>query len=151
MRCLLPMFLWLLALPVAAQQASHACANVGEPAARLACYDQAFPPPPEVIEAATEQAQADFGFNKPRDTLLNPGQAVEQADPERIESRVAKVAHNNGQRVFTLENGQVWTQAESRSSGHVQAGEVVQVRKGMLGTYMLVMPNGVTLRVRRTR
>ncbi|TWT21165.1 hypothetical protein FQY83_07315 [Luteimonas marina] len=145
------MILLLLALPAAAQQPTHACASEAQAAARLACYDKAFPPPPEVIEAATEQAQADFGLNKPRDPLLNPGQTVEQADPERIESRVAKVDHYNGQRVFRLENGQVWTQAESRGSGHVQAGEVVQVRKGLLGTYMLIMPNGVALRVRRTR
>jgi uncharacterized cupin superfamily protein len=53
-------------------------------------------------------------------------------------------------RSFNLENGQVWMQAESRSTGHVQAGDAVQVRKGLLGVYQLVMPNGVTLRVRRT-
>lgn len=151
MRCLLPMILLLLALPVAAQQPTHACASEAQAAARLACYDKAFPPPPDVIEAATEQAQADFGLSQPRDTLRNPGQTVEQADPQRIESRVTKVDHYNGQRVFSLENGQVWTQAESRSSGHVQDGDVVQVRKALMGTYMLIMPNGVALRVRRTR
>lgn len=150
MRCLLLSLLGLFAPPLAAQQASHACASVAEPAARLACYDKTFPPPPEVIEAATEKAQADFGLNKPRDPLRNPGQSVEQADPGRIESRVTKVDHG-GQRSFHLENGQIWTQADSISSGHMQAGDTVQVRKGILGGYLLVMPNGVALRVRRTR
>lgn len=152
MRCLLLPLLWLIAPPLAAQQATHSCANVAEPAARLACYDRAFPPPPEVIEAATEKAQADFGLDKPRGSLRNPGQTDEQADPERIESRVAKVGHvREGQRIFTLENGQVWTQTDSRGGGHVQAGDVVQVRKGILSGYLLAMPNGVAVRVRRTR
>ncbi|AKC86940.1 hypothetical protein [Pseudoxanthomonas suwonensis] len=150
MRCLLLSLLWSFALPLAAQQPTHACAGVAEPAARLACYDGAFPPPPEVVEAATDKAQADFGLNKPRDLLCNPGQIIEQADLGRIESQVVKVGHYNGQRVFSLENGQVWTQAESHSGGHVQAGDVEQVRKGMLGGCMLVMPNGVALHVRRT-
>ncbi|MCD9027519.1 type VI secretion protein [Luteimonas sp. BDR2-5] len=152
MRRLSLLLLWWFALPLAAQQASHGCASVAEPAARLACYDEAFPPPPEVIEAATERAQADFGLNTPRGSLRNPGQTVEQADPERIESRVVRVDHDRGgQRSFALENGQVWAQTESRSGGHVQSGDVVQLRKGTLGSYQLVMPNGVVLRVRRVR
>lgn len=152
MRCLLPTILWLLALPVAAQQLTHVCASEAQPAARLACYDKAFPPSQEVIEAATEQAQADFGLNKPRDPLRNPGQTVEQADPDRVQGLVSRVDHGgNGQRSFHLENGQVWTQTDSTSSGHVQPGDTVQVRKGMLSGYLLVMPNGVVVRVRRTR
>ncbi len=152
MRCLVLSFFWLFAQPLAAQQITHACSSVAQPAARLACYDKAFPPPPEVIEAATEKAQAGFGLNQPREPLRNPGQTVEQVDPERIESQVMKVDHGrDGQRIFTLENGQVWTQTESRSSGHVQAGDAVQVRKALMGGYHLVMPNGVVVRVRRVR
>ncbi|MCW4455625.1 type VI secretion protein [Flavobacterium sp. MXW15] len=152
MRHLLPLLLCLFAPPLAAQQATHACANVAEPAGRLACYDKAFPPPPAVNAAVAEKAQADFGLNKPRETLLNPGQTPAQADPERIESRVIRVDHGRGgQRSFMLENGQVWQQTESRSSGHVQAGDTVQVRKGLIGGYMLVTPAGVRLSVRRAR
>lgn len=152
MRILLLPLLWLFVPPAAAQQTSHACAGVAEAAARLACYDNEFPPAPEVIAAATEKSQADFGLAKPRGSLRNPDQTVEQADPERIESRLTKVVHGGGgQRTFHLENGQVWTQTESRSSGHVQTGDGVQVRKAMLGGYQLVMPSGVAVRVRRTR
>ncbi len=150
MRCLLLPLLGLFALPLAAQETSHACASVAQPAARLACYDKAFPPSREVIEAASEKAQADFGLKQSPESLGNPGQAAGQADPERIESRVIKVDHG-GQRSFHLENGQVWTQTEARSAGHVQAGDVVQVRKAILSGYHLVMPNGVIVRVRRTR
>lgn len=152
MRRLLTSLLYLLAPSLAAQPILHACASMAEPAARLACYDKAFPPPPAVHAAAAERAQADFGLAKPHEPLLNPGQTHEQAAPERIESRVVKVEYGRaGQRSFTLENGQVWTQAESRSSGHVQAGDNVQLRKGLMGSYVLVTPAGVRLGVRRMR
>jgi hypothetical protein len=152
MRSALPLLLLALALPVAAQPAGHACAGVANPAERLACYDRAFPPSPEVIEAASEQAQAEFGLDKPKDALRNPGQTPGQVDPDRIDSRVTGVSRGgDGQRVFTLENGQVWIQTDVRGSGHVQAGDTVQVRKAILGGYQLVMQNGVSVRVRRTR
>lgn len=152
MRCPLLLLLWLAALPLAAQQPTHDCAGVAEPAARLACYDRAFPPPPEVNEVAAAKAQGEFGLDKPRESLRNPGQTVEQADPDRIESRVVKVDYaHNGQRSFSLENGQVWRQTESRSTGHVRAGDTVQVRKALLGSYMLMTPDGVGLRVSRAR
>ncbi len=151
-RRLLSLLPYLLAPSLAAQPVLHTCASVAEPAARLACYDKAFPPPPAVHAAAAEKAQADFGLNKSREPLLNPGQTPEEAAPERIDSRVTKVEYGRGgQRSFTLESGQIWTQAESRSSGHVQAGESVQLRKGLMGRYMLVTPAGVRLGVRRTR
>lgn len=153
MRCLLFPLLYSFALPLAAQQPTHACAGVAEAAARLACYDEAFPPPPAVIEAATAKAQADFGLEKRRgEALRNPGQTVDQAEPERIQGRVTRVDHGSGgQRTFHLENGQAWALAEARSIGQVREGDVVQVRKAMLSGYTLVAPNGVTLRVRRVR
>lgn len=146
MRCLPVLTLLLSATSVAAQPASHECAVVSDAAARLACYDRAFPPPPETLQAASEQAQAGFGLG-----AAEQEGPLAQQQPERIESVVAKVDHGRGGRVFTLENGQVWTQTEARTVGHVRPGEVVQVRKAVLGGYTLVMPNGVSVRVRRTR
>jgi len=136
----------LLASDVAAQAPTHACANEAEPAARLTCYDKAFPPPPEANEAARERAEARFGL-KQADAA-----SVEGRDPERIESRVTRIGNpGSAQRIFHLQNGQAWIQADARGTGQVQPGDTVQVRKGLLGAYQLVMPNGVVLRVRRTR
>lgn len=132
--------------------AGHPCAAIASPLDRLACYDKAFPPPLHVIEAAAKRAQADFGLKDSRESMRNPGQEAAQADPESINSRVAKVDYGrNGQRSIELENGQVWTLTEAGSSGHVRTGDDVQVRKGMLAGYVLVTPGGVTLRVRRLR
>lgn len=132
-------------------QDTHRCASIVDPAGRLACYDDAFPPSPEVVEAATEQARADFGLAAPRASLRSPADAAQQHDPESIESRVTRVDHGGGSRTFHLENGQVWSQTESRSTGHVRAGEMVRLRKAVLSGFTLVTPDGVALRVRRVR
>ena len=43
MRWMALSIMWLLALPLAAQEATHPCAQVAGSAARVACYDAAFP------------------------------------------------------------------------------------------------------------
>ncbi len=147
MRACLLACLGLCAGPLAAQQAGHPCAGVADAPARLACYDRAFPPSPEVVAAAGEQAEAAFGLEATRDA----GNVVGTQEPERIESTVTRVDHGSGgRRTFHLENGQVWTQSDS-GGGQMRAGGVVQVRKAMLGGYQMVMPNGLSVRVRRVR
>lgn len=147
-----PLFLaCVIPLQLAAAEASHDCAAVADPAARLACYDKAFPPTPIAHEVAAKKAVEQFGLDKPTTPLLNPGQTLEEADPERIASRVAKVEYNGSKRTVTLENGQVWTLAEATSSGHMSSGDAVTLRKGALGSFQMVTPNGVSLRVRRVR
>lgn len=144
--------MWLLAFPLAAQAATHPCAQLAGPVARLACYDAAFPLAADVVEAEAQQAQAAFGLNKTQPPQRGGDDRSERADSDGFEGRVIKVDHGQGGlRSFRFENGQVWTQTEARSSGHVQDGQIVQLRKGILGSYQLVTPAGVMLRVRRTR
>jgi len=73
------------------------------------------------------------------------------ADPDQIESSIAKLAYANGRRIFTLDNGHVWATVDAASMGHAVEGDRVRVRKGALGSYILETPAGVGLRVRRTR
>ncbi len=152
MRTVLTTILVFAAAPLAAQPAGHACAMQPDPTARLACYDRAFPPPPEVQEAARQQAEAGFGLGsaKARQDVSEPVAVGEDADS--MQARVERVDyHGGGLRVFVLENGQSWMQTDSRSMGHVQPGDQVLVRKGLMGGYLLVMPNGVAVRVKRLR
>lgn len=142
------------ALPVAFAQ-SHECARVPEASARLACYDAAFPPVRDeaalaaAAEARREQAVKDFG--------LDAGQLRERAPeservelPSRIEASVARVTERgNGQRVVTLDNGQVWLLTEATSKGPLKEGDRVTLRAGALGSYVLVTPGRATLRARR--
>ena len=136
---------------VIAAEPSHRCASVVQPAQRLACYDEAFPPPAAVHEAAVQKARDDFGRDVAEQALGNPGQDAEEIDPREIESRISAVAFDNGQRRVTLENGQVWRQTEATTGGHVAVGDAVKLRKGVLSNYFLVTPAGVGLRVRRVR
>lgn len=139
-----------LALPLAAQPATHVCADVAAPAERLACYDAAFPPPPEVSQAAARLAEAGFGFSTQPDLTGRLDPMVGGTD--LIESRVARIDFlKGGSRSFYLENDQVWVQAEADSRGHVQVGELVQVRKARLAGYQLITAAGVPLRVRRAQ
>ncbi len=143
--------LLLLASGSVAQPAGHPCASEVDREARLACYDRAFPPSPEVHEAARERAEAGFGLAAAKDPSRKGGR-LDEDDPDRIQSRVTRVDNpGSSQRTFRLENGQAWTQTDARSAGLVRAGDTVEVRKGLMGGYLLVMPNGIAVRVRRTR
>jgi hypothetical protein len=143
--------LLLSAVSVPAWAASHPCATVVDPAARLACYDKAFPPAPEVKEAAARRGIDDFGIQRTQAPLVTAGQTQDQADPDRIEATVAKVVHAGAGRTVTLANGQVWMVTEATSRGPIREGDVVAVRKGVMGNYVLVTADGVGLRVRRVR
>jgi hypothetical protein len=138
-----------VAAPARAQN-SHPCAAMAGPAERLACYDKAFPPVVPLQEAVRERAQQDFGkqYAGPGSEL---GQSRDVADPDSIEAAIAKLEYANGRRVFTLDNGHVWTTVDAGGMGHAVKGDRVRVRKGAMGSYVLQTPAGVGLRVRRAR
>ena len=52
--------------------------------------------------------------------------------------------------MLTLENGPVWQQTEYKSEPRYEAGDVVVIRKGMFGSYLLTRASGSpTTRVKR--
>jgi hypothetical protein len=137
---------------------SHPCAATVEPAERLACYDKAFPPGPgarygEVEtkvdrEAARQQALRDFGLNGSQKEERTP--EAERVDrPDRIEAAVTKVSYRaSGERVVSLDNGQVWLITEVTEKGWIKAGDRISVKTAMMGTFMLDTGR-VQLRARR--
>jgi hypothetical protein len=137
---------------VAAADPAHPCARIADPAKRLACYDQAFPLAPGVLEQARELARAAFGLDRGKDVPRNPGQSQEEADPDRVQGKVAKVTHGNaGQRVITLDGGQTWMTTESVSAAQMRPGDTVTLRKGLMGNYILTTQGGGVVRVKRVR
>lgn len=135
---------------------THPCAAVREPAARLACYDASFPA--TAGEASESPPSAEVSDQARREFGLNPAQLRELpsrahvSEPEQIDATVAAVAAGGaGERVVTLEEGQVWVITESRSKGRVRSGDRVQIRKAALGSFKLITAAGVALRVRRLR
>lgn len=135
-------------------QQSHVCASVVEADARLACYDQAFPPVVGAqsemgdLDARRSQAVADFGLNPKQ--LIERSPDLREIEHDRIEVTIEGVLERpGGQRVITLENDQVWLLIEGTSRGRLKAGDRVTIRKAALGSYMLVTGSGVALRARR--
>jgi len=147
---LAPLIGCLAVVSLASAQESHPCAAMGQPAQRLACYDKAFPPAVPLQEAVRERAQKDFG-RQYAGPALELGQSKDVVDPDWIEGSIVKLEYANGKRVFTLDNGHVWTTVDAGSMGRAVQGDRVRVRKGALGSYVLQTPAGVGLRVRRAR
>jgi hypothetical protein len=135
---------------------THRCASVADPTERLACYDTAFPPAADARSGTVDRpsdrdkALSEFGLSKTQLRMRDPeGRDV---SPHRIEAGVARVdSRPTGQRVVTLDNGQLWLLTEVTSKGWLKSGDRVVVREAALGSYMLVTPKRVSLRAKRIK
>ena len=134
---------------------SHPCATVTDPSERLACYDAAFPPATDTrsgavdLESERTKALREFGLNKVQLRVREP-ERMRDVSPDRIEAKVARVGYRpTGERVVTLDSGQVWLLTEVTFKGHLRVGDPVVIRTAALGSYMLVTPGRVPLRARR--
>ena len=135
----------------APQAATHACAAITAASERLACYDAAFPPVPEAVDLASEKERAlkDFGLNKSQLRERDPDRMSVLA-PDRIEGSVARVSvRPTGERVITLESGQIWLLTEVTMKGPLRIGDRVTIREATLGSHMLLTRNNIALRARR--
>ena len=142
--------LLLAAMPPAsaAPAATHACARIAAPTGRLACYDRAFPP----VHNSQAEAKEDVGTFGLRPRQDPAEQAAEAARAKSMASQIVSVGGDrDGERVFTLTNGQVWRQTESSVLGLARPGDAITIRAGSFGSYLLVTPGGVPLKVRRLR
>lgn len=144
---------------VAAQTSAqpHACATVTDPIKRLACYDAAFPPAAGArsgavdLQAERDKALREFGLNKVQLRVRDP-ERMQAVSPDRIEASVTRVGSRpTGQRVVTLDSGQIWLLTEVTSKGHLTSGDRVVIREAALGSYMLLTPKRVPLRARRIK
>ncbi|KAB7762399.1 hypothetical protein CKY51_21440 [Xanthomonas maliensis] len=123
-----------------AEPPSHPCAEVAGSAARLACYDAAFPPTQAAIAAEAAVQQGRFGR----------APVVSTATVERISASVRDVSYlRDGSRSVLLDNQQRWLLTEPGGRGPLVPGEQVEIRKAALGSYLLITHAGVALRARR--
>jgi hypothetical protein len=128
--------------------AAQSCARVLQPAERLACYDELFPPATQT-ESDEEKALREFGLNRTQVRERQP-ENMREVVRERIEAKVASVVYrSSGGRVITLDNGQVWVLTEGGSRGPLKAGDAVTIRAAALGSFMMLTPARVPLRARR--
>jgi hypothetical protein len=111
--------------------------------------------------AAPADPVADFGMTPARKESIEAAQAKAAGStpapkapvgPDSITARVATVAHRQtGELVVILDDGQVWVQIDTEAKARVKEGEEVTIRKGTLGSYFLVTPSHILVRVRRVK
>lgn len=150
----------------------EACAGEASAVARLDCYDRiaaalsdaadappaaAAQPPVEPVAApapapaaAPRSAVDEFGMNADLEETL-PDDARRQ-ELDSIQATVVEIAERpRGERIFTLDNGQAWTETSTERGARVDVGDPVEIKKGMLSGYRLVGRGSRSSRVRRLR
>jgi hypothetical protein len=118
------------------------CAKESDPAQRLACFD--------AIVSTLPQVEADrFGMTADIERKREPT-AVQQAKAEVLTGRISALRQApHGERIFTLDNRQVWIEAEARPNIQFAAGEEVHIEHGAMSSLWLVAANHREVRVTR--
>jgi hypothetical protein len=139
-----------------------ACAGEKDDGRRLACFDAA------VVRAGKPGATQTGGaapvavpvplskeekFGLRGDLKQEKAKvAPELAEIQELKAQVTKVAVKpHGELVFTLDNGQVWYEIQTNSGIRIKTGDQVTIKAGVLGSYLVVAPNGRSSKVTRSR
>jgi hypothetical protein len=94
---------------------------------------------------------AEFGLSESQKRAKDPERA-KVASPDSISAKVAESRQlPTGELVVTLDNGQVWVQAEVLTKARATPGDAVTIRRAALGSFTLVTANKVAVKVRRVR
>ena len=118
------------------------CARESTPAQRLACFD--------AIVSTLPQREADrFGITADIERKRDPV-AVEHAKDEVLSGKIAGLRRApEGEWIFTLDNRQVWVQAEATPNLQFAVGEDVHIEHGAMSSLWLVADKHRKVRVKR--
>ena len=159
-------FAWAPALGQADRNIQPDCATIGDPAARLACYDEknrstgetvAIPAPAQrqMPQAGNAPAPAQPVVAAPRQSARAPQRpAAAAVQPARMTPIVTAVAERGpGAYLLTLEDGAQWEFAEDMDPTYhaPERGSRVEIERGVLGTYRMRFNGQQPVRVRRVR
>jgi len=158
--------------------AARQCTQLKDSLERLVCYDRVFmapavvepaprpaapipapgpvtappvviapPPPPPVVSTPAPQPAAQPA---PQPAPVRP--AVQET-PDVVEAKITALKELRREvYLFTLDNGQVWQQAEAQGVVDVRVGDGLVIRKGRFGGYLLELAKGSPrLRVSRVK
>ena len=74
------------------------------------------------------------------------------AQLDRLSSSIATVAYKpRGESIVTLQDGQVWEEAELVTHEPLHVGDPVTIRRGVLGAFYMSTQHVLGLRVRRVK
>ncbi len=100
---------------------------------------------------ASRTPEEDFGLSEAAKQARSP-KDEKSSPPDSITRTVTKVVRRpTGEFVVTLDDGQVWTQIDAYPAVKLESGQVVTIKKGTLGSFLLVTPRRVSTRVKRVQ
>ena len=119
------------------------CAREADEHLRLKCFDDLAGSLPHL---KTDQ----FGMTTDIAQRRDPANPKPLIDPEVLDSKIAGLQQgSHGEYIFTLDNGQVWAEQESRPGLRFSVGEAVQIKHGSMSSLWLSASNHRMTRVRR--
>ncbi len=126
------------------EDALRRCAKTTDQAQRLACFD--------AIVSTLPQVEADrFGMTADIERKRDPV-AVSQAKDAVLGGKIAGLSQApHGEWTFTLDNRQVWIEAEPRANVNFAVGEDVHIEHGAMGSLWLVADQHRKVRVKRVQ
>ncbi len=109
---------------------------------RLACFD--------ALASALPKIQSDqFGMTADIERKRDPV-AVSKSENESLSAKIAALIEApRGGYIFTLDNGQIWIQAELRSNIRFEVGDAVQIEHGAMSSLWLAADHHRKTRVKR--
>ena len=141
--------------------ATDDCRALADDMQRLACYDRLFPRPIQPAATAPAIAPTSPQQRPPPDPQFGMNEAQRRAaagntEQSKINDSISATVTDlrttpSGEFVVILDNGQVWRQIDLESWAPPQKGDRVTIRRGALGSFMLVTANNLATHVRRER
>lgn len=134
------------------------CAAIADDGQRLACYDelarQSARQDPVAAQAPTGEPEpapdpvAEFGRNAQMQEI--------PAEPEptlsALTANIVEIGKRaRGERLFFLDNGQIWAETERKSGGNFRKGTSIEIRRGRFGGYRLFGRGNRGYRVERLK
>jgi hypothetical protein len=120
------------------------CAREADEQLRLKCFDD--------LAGSLPQLKTDqFGMTAAIAQRREPSAAQKPLiDPEVLDGKITELRQGSrGEYIFTLDNGQIWAEQESRPGVRFSVGEAVQIKHGGMSSLWLSDSNHRMTRVRR--
>ena len=125
--------------------AIRACKSEPDAARRLQCYDR------EVAKFPLTSEQS-FGLSGSQVAAAQNQSSNAATTVKYLTARVVAMRDRpHAGFVATLDSGQVWVQNEFDSTRHIDVGDVVTIRPGLLGSYWLEGPSGWATKAHRVQ
>ncbi|MET0535324.1 MAG: hypothetical protein ABW171_13985 [Steroidobacter sp.] len=134
-----------------------ACSRIQKNGERLACYDRAvsYLSQPGERQSAAPTPETSFGLQAEAPKAPAAETPEGDAKAENVSSVTAHVAEvstdREGKRAITLDNGHTWRELAKSTSGLLKVGDEITVKRAAFGSFMMSIPNGPPLRVRRVK